>query len=246
MHLFLTSSPCDDHVPEGVALPCILNEANRFVENLRARFVPGSSCVLIAASPEAYELNDEMAETFAAAFAWHGMEFSDMTLIDWRTANLLPEALAESGVVILGGGHVPTQHAFFEALGLRELLQGYEGIVMGISAGTMNCCDEVYAQPEECGEAVDPEYERFFPGLALTDVMVLPHYQKVRDYWLDGMRLFEDITYGDSFGREFFALVDGSYILIENSHATLYGESYRISNAVIEQIADDGDVVEIR
>ena len=35
MILFMTSSPCDDHVPEGVQLPCILDESNGFVDNLR-------------------------------------------------------------------------------------------------------------------------------------------------------------------------------------------------------------------
>lgn len=236
MHLFLTSSPCDDNVPAGADLPCILDVSNGFVDRLRARFVPGSSCVLIAASPDAYDLNDEMADTFARAFAWHGMVFSRMTLIDSRTAEQLPGALADSGVVILGGGHVPTQHAFFERLGLRELLRGYAGIVMGISAGTMNCCGEVYAQPEECGEAVDPNYCRFLHGLDLTDVMVLPHYQRVRENWLDGMRLFEDITYGDSFGRTFYALVDGSYVLVEDGTALLCGEAYRIRDGQCEQI----------
>jgi len=31
----------------------------------------------------------------------------------------------------------------------------------------MNCADTVYAQPEEPGEAVDPDYQRFIPGLGL-------------------------------------------------------------------------------
>lgn len=38
---------------------------------------------------------------------------------------------------------------------------------------------------------------------------------------LDGKRLFEDITYSDSYGREFYALEDGSYFLIENKTTTL-------------------------
>ena len=46
MHLFLTSSPCDDNVPAGVKLPCIFNVRNRFVDNLRTCFTPGcaASC----------------------------------------------------------------------------------------------------------------------------------------------------------------------------------------------------------
>lgn len=33
----------------------------------------------------------------------------------------------------------------------------------------MNCADTVYAQPEEPGEAVDPDYQRFIPGLGADD-----------------------------------------------------------------------------
>ena len=246
MHLFLTSSPCDDNVPEGVQLPCILDAANGFVARMQERFVPGSSCVIIAASPDEYDRNDLMAWTFEQAFAYHGMKFSRMVLIDSRTEAELPEALRESGVVILGGGHVPTENAFFERLNLRELMQGYDGIVMGISAGTMNCCGEVYAQPEEPGEAADPAYRRFIRGLGLTDVMVLPHYQKVKDYWLDGQRLYEDITYGDSYGRVFYALIDGSYVLDENVHAVIYGEAYEIKDGQMRQITAVGESYQIR
>lgn len=243
MHLFLTSSPCDDDVPDGCNLPCILDASNGFVDKMRERYQPGSGCVLIAAAPDNYNLNNEMAATFAGAFAWHGMDFGELTLIDWRTADLLPEAITHSGMVILGGGHVPTMHAFLEELHLRELLEGYEGVVMGISAGSMNCCGEIYAQPEEDGESIDPNYQRFLCGLHLTDVMVLPHYQRVKDTWLDGQRLFEDITIPDSCGRAFTVLVDGSYVLVEDGQATVYGESYRIADGVMAPLCGEGEKV---
>ena len=92
-------------------------------------------------------------------------------------------------MVILGGGHVPTEKAFFDEIGLRDALlkgddrnaNGWDGIVMGISAGSMNCADIVYAQPEMPGEAADPSYQKFIQGLGLTDVNVLPHYQAVKN-----------------------------------------------------------------
>ena len=242
MHLFLTSSPCDNHVPAGCDLPCIFFERNHFVELLRARFQPGCSCVMIASTPNAYDRNDEMAQTFHRAFLYHGMALTRTTIVDDRNADQLPALLAESGVVLLSGGHVPTENAFFARLGLKALLRDYPGIVMGISAGTMNCCDPVYAQPEEPGEATDPAYQRFLPGLGLTDVMVLPHYQMVRDNRVDGLRLFEDITLPDSRGRTFYALVDGSFVLVEHGAATLYGEAWRIRDGIMTRISSEGDV----
>lgn len=243
MILFLTSSPCDDHVPAGVDLPCIFDERNGFVENLQACFEPGISGVIIASDPDNFAMNDEMASTFAGCFAYHDMALTSLTVVDSRNEEDLPHLMATCGVVILAGGHVPTENAFFHRLGLRELMQGFDGIVIGISAGTMNCADVVYAQPEEPGESIDPDYERFIEGLGLTWINVLPHYQKVKDYLIDGQRLFEDVTYGDSFGNVFYALVDGSYILVDEEGATLFGEAYVVTEGELHPICDEEEFI---
>lgn len=240
MTLFLTSSPCWDHVPEGVCLPCILNSANGFVDALRAKWPQGSRVLIIAADPENYPLNDEMADTFRRAFLYHGLTMRAFTLLDARNAGRAEELVASSDFIMLGGGHVPTQNAFNRKIGLRALLEGYRGVIMGVSAGSMNCADTVYAQPEMPGESVDSRYERFIEGLGLTDVNILPHYQQVKDYTLDGRRLFEDITCGDSFGHTFYAIPDGSYVLCEGRRAEVFGECLRIADGVISLFCCEG------
>lgn len=240
MHLFLTSSPCDDNVPAGVKLPCIFFQRNGFVERMRERVVDNARFTVVAADPENFPLNDEMTKTFADCFRYHGMCLSSVKLVDARTEEKAGEWIAQSDLLMLAGGHVPTEIRFFEKIGVKEALKGYEGVVMGVSAGSMNCASTVYSQPEMPGESVDPDYRRFFPGLGLTDVMVLPHYQRERYTVLDGKRLYEDITYADSMGRTFIAIPDGSYILVENGRATLFGEGYHISDGQILRICDDG------
>ena len=106
---------------------------------------------------------------------------------------------------------------------------------MGVSAGSMNAAAEVYVQPEMEGESINPDFRRWLPGLGLTHTNLLPHYQQVKDWYLDGKRLFEDITYADSHGHAFYALVDGSYLYIENGREKLLGECYRISDGRIVQ-----------
>jgi hypothetical protein len=114
----------------------------------------------------------------------------------------------------------------------------------------MNCARTVYAQPEMPGEATDPSYQRFIPGLGLTDCNILPHYNAVRDDVLDGMRLMEDITYPDSMGRTFYAIVDGSYLFQTQSggkvRAEIRGEAYRIRDGRIEQISRPGETWDLR
>ena len=125
-------------------------------------------------------------------------------------------------------------------------MQDFPGVIMGISAGSMNLAETVYVQPEEPGEALDPDYQRFSPGLALTEVNICPHYQKVKDDILDGMRLFEDITYEDSRGNCFFALPDGSYIYQDEENLLLCGEAYRIKDGILELLTVTGETLDMR
>jgi dipeptidase E len=55
------------------------------------------------------------------------------------------------------------------------------------------------------------------------------------------MRLFEDITYGDSYGRSFLVLPDGSYYTCIEGQGTVWGEAYVIADAQIRLICADGE-----
>lgn len=246
MVLFLTSSPCDDDVPQGCELPCIYFERNGFVANLRRYVAPGGRFLVIAAWPEDHARNDEMAQTFAGCFRWHGMGFAQVNVLDSRNQTRAAELVAQNDVILLAGGHVPTENAFFKAIGLRALLADYPGVIMGVSAGSMNAADTVYVQPEEAGEAVDPAFVRWTQGLGLTDKNILPHYNMVKDNILDGMRLFEDVTYPDSHGHPLYVLTDGSYILEADGASTLCGEAYLLHNGVLEPISREGTCIPLQ
>lgn len=243
MILFLTSSPTgpldNSRQVEG------LDTKNGFRERLARYWKPYSRCLMIAATPDAYDMNDEMGGFFAAALECSGFSASTVDVWDFRTEDISKAALHSYDVIFLGGGHVPTQNVFFRELKLRQKIKDFSGIVIGISAGTMNSADIVYAQPEMPGEATDPGYERFLRGLGLTKRNILPHYQMVRDWMLDGMRLYEDITYGDSQGNEFYALVDGSYLLAVDGKERIYGEAYLILDGRRYKICGEDEMVQL-
>lgn len=245
MRLFLTSSPCIPCPPGPVQIPCVWNRENGFVERMKEGWRENSRCLIICADPENAPLNDEMRDTFEKAFRYDGMTVSEVALCDARNRQEIGSLMESADVIILGGGHVPTQNEFFRSLNLKERIRNFDGIVMGISAGTMNCAETVYAQPELEGEAIDPDYRRFIEGLGLTDVNVLPHYQMVKDNVLDGKRLMEEITYPDSEGHTFYALVDGSYVEVCGGRTVLRGEAYRIRDGHFEQISSLGGTVDL-
>lgn len=221
MVLFLTSSPCVDE--DGVVT---LNPAYGFVDNLRQTLPEEIRCLFVCSNPDDEEGTDKFAQEMQVFFERAGFVFSEFAVLDWRTAEQAEEMIEESDLLILAGGHVPTQNWFFSEIHLAELLQGYEGVVMGISAGSMNCAETVYAHPEEEGEAVDPEYQRFLPGLGLTDLNILPHFSQWREKELDGLLLLEEIALPDSCIHAMLILEDGSYVIQADGQAEVFGPHY--------------------
>ncbi|MDD7389993.1 MAG: Type 1 glutamine amidotransferase-like domain-containing protein [Lachnospiraceae bacterium] len=239
MITFLTSSPTGaldgSYVVDG------LDSSNSFTDNLKKYWKKNARVLMITAFPSAHEASDQMTEFFRDVTVKAGLSVSCFDLWDDRTCDTSGETLNSYDVIILGGGHVPTQNDFFQKLSLKEKIRGFDGIVIGISAGSMNAADIVYAQPEEDGEAADPSYQRWIPGLALTDINVLPHYNMVHDYYKDGMHLFRDITCPDSDGHKFLALADGSYLMITPEETKVYGNAWKIYPDRIEQICHTGE-----
>lgn len=237
MIAFITSSP----FREDVDRPMFSNE-NGFMDRMAASLLPYPKCLYICSSPDRHDLNCRFGADVFMAFANMGIHFSAYRVLDGSNADRAEELVRKSDLIVLAGGHVPTQNDFFQKIGLARLLRNFPGVVMGISAGSMNSAAIVYAQPEEQGES-RMDFVRFRPGLGLTKVQILPHYQKCKDDILDGKRLFEDITYADSRDNTFYALPDFSYIVDDGKRVVLYGEGYRLQDGVMTQIAKNGEQV---
>ncbi len=243
--LFLTSSPCAWPPPPGVHAPFLLREEEGFLRELSQRIGPHPNphLLLIASTPDAHAQNDAFVADYRDAFRASGWPALTADILDSRNTRSMDALLGEADIILLCGGHVPTQNRFFQAIGLRESLRQFQGIIIGISAGSMNAAQTVYAQPEEPGESIDPAYQRFLPGLGLTDLHILPHYNENRDTVLDGRRLYAEITLPDSDGMPLLAIPDGSYVLSEEDHEVLHGEGYLLLNGKMTQISGPGDQI---
>ncbi len=224
---------------DGKRIPDQLFCYNGFLERLQKDWRKDAKVLIIAASADDYEKNDDICECYRKSFEMSGLGVAYMENCDRRNMHLA-ERLSEMDVVLLVGGHVPTQNDFFKQIHLKEKLADFDGTVLAWSAGSMNCAETVYAAPELDGEAIDPDYKRWVSGLGLTKINIFPHYQRLKDDYLDGFRVMEDIVYADSMGHEIIAMNDATYITIENGKHTLYGEAYRIKDGKIEMICREG------
>lgn len=240
MKLFMTSSPGGSVWVDGRWVTGSFDGSNGFLREFRRACRGEGDCLILSSDPENTEMGDEMRAFFRDVFEKSGMSVTRVDVCDRRDPKAA-ERLCCYGLLILAGGHVPTQNAFFRQIGLREKLNRYAGVVLGISAGTMNCAEVVYAQPEEPGEAVDPHYVRYMQGLGLTHVNVLPHFQNVRGARLDGLRVLEDISFPDSRVRPFYGLPDGSWLYREQGHTRLFGEAWLLEAGTCTKICENGE-----
>ena len=244
MKVMLTSSLGGSSKVNGIRVPSVLIQRNGLLDNLKSIWIADANVLIICADPSDHEKNDSVCACLKESLPMSGLSISHIDKCDDRNPSAV-ESLSRIDVLILAGGHVPTQNRFMDQLCLRERLKDYHGIVVAWSAGSMNCADTVYAGPELEGEAIDPLYERWIAGLGLTDINIFPHFQSLKDDYLDGLRLIEDITYDDSVGHEIVALNDGSYIMLEDGKTTLYGEAYMIKDRQQRQICKDGESISL-
>ena len=242
MILFLTSSPCIyKHSP------ATLNPANGFLTRLRSKLPPRPKTLFIASDPNSYGMTEFFYQDMYGAFRRAGIKAKDIRLLDGRNRDEAKKLVAWSDFIILMGGHVPTQNKFFTEINLKRLLEGYPGVVLGISAGTMNAADLVYAQPEEAGESA-PTFRRWYNGLGLTTVNVCPHYQEVieKDMRVDGHPIYPDLTAADSRGHTFHIFPDGTYLYKDEKEYAIYGQCWRMKDGILEKLSEEGERIDLK
>lgn len=239
MTCFITSSPFVDDAPRA-----ILSNRNGFIDRIRAVLPENPKVVFVCSDPKDHRGICAFAAITTAAFSEVGIHFGGYEVLDGTNAHRAFGMISHCDFIVLSGGHVPTQNAFFRKIRLRHLLKAFKGTVMGISAGSMNMAGSVYLQPEESGESV-PEFRRFAPGLGLTWVNILPHYQKAKDYMIDGKRLYEEVTFADSMGQQFFALPDNSYFFQDKDGLLLCGRGYRLKDGIMELLCVEDGVLDM-
>ena len=237
MTLYLTGSPTrfgEDHFTAD----------NGFLADVKASLAAvtggaGPRVLLISAAPDDIGFTESVLKGMSDCIHNSGIETAEIVMLDRRNASQTAQLVHRAHWVVLCGGHVPTQNKFLHEIGLKELLRDFDGVVMGCSAGSMNCAARVYSHPELPGEATDPAYERWLEGLGLTDIQLSPHFEQVRYAQVDGLRLFEDIAFPDSWGHRFYTFKDGGFVKIQNGRSELRGEAFEITRGAMRRVSEE-------
>jgi len=171
------------------------------------------------------------------------MPFKNYNVLNNDTKDRAKELVENADFIFLCGGHLPTQNTFFNEIGLKELLKNTNALIVGGSAGSMNCADVVYCPPELEEEIEDTNFNRYLKGLGLTDINIMPHFEEYQKMVICGKRYIDDIVLPDSYNVDITGLNNGSYIVIKDGEAVIYGEAYDIRNGTITRICENSQSV---
>ncbi len=239
MTLFLTGSPTRFGEPA-------FTRDNGFLAEVQAALaqVTGPDrlprVLLVSAAPDDEGFTASVKKGMSDCIHASGIRTASITMLDRHNAAQTPELVKKADWIVLCGGHVPTQNKFLHEIGLKELIQDFPGVVMGCSAGSMNCADMVYSHPELPGEAVDPNYRRWLKGLGLTHIQLVPHMEQVRYAQVDGLRLFEDVAFPDSWNHRFYTFRDGGYVIQKpGKRPELRGEAFEITRGAMHRVSEE-------
>jgi len=110
--------------------------------------------------------------SFTEHFKKVGIEFNNVECItpDMREEEA-QRLVLDSDMIFLLGGNPFLQQELYTSKGLTPLLQNYNGVIMGMSAGAMNMSKNIIITP--CSEEY-PDFD-IRPGLNLSNISIYPH-----------------------------------------------------------------------
>lgn len=214
-----------------------LSNENGFADRLRIYWKNPARFLVIAADPDDAKKADAVARQMQTTFSDAGFPIEETRLLDRRTEDESCKLVSWATVIFLSGGHAPTENAFINEIHLRELLKGFEGIFIGLSAGSLNAADSTIQIPELPGESDRTDFPVILPGLGITPFHIVPHAAYFKNLILDGKCYYDEILLPLSFGKRLYFIEDGSYFLVDGGITEFFGNGEIIENGSVQNIS---------
>ena len=206
-----------------------ISDKNKLVTNIKKYLKKNSSILFIASNKNDFEKIDMYSKLLFESLKFSGITFEEYNVLDNRTIDKANEFVDKADLIFLSGGDTFIQNEFLKEIKLKELLENYNGIIIGQSAGSINMAEDVFNSPEQ-SEKSEPIY---FEGLGLTNINVEPHWKMDTSLFDENEKYQRRYILEESKKRDIFAICDGGYILINEDNNEIYGEVYIIRNKKI-------------
>lgn len=191
------------------------------IEYLKRDIKDNSIVTFIASSFDEFDKNDLYYNNMLKFFSDINIRFRESYLIDDRITN--EEAIKyieKSNVVYIMGGNPKQEMKNIKRYNLTEALKYFNGIIIGVSAGSINMNKNI-CYVDENNEILE------YQGIGLTDYNVAPHLDFNNKVYLEEILRVSKI-------KRTIALPNESFIRIEDGNAEVVGEHYYFDNGNIE------------
>ena len=182
------------------------------------------SLVFISAWPDRYKQNDDDSTGMHQMFALRNMPFSHFSVIDERTGSGIAQKKIETAsCLFLMGGNATMQMDFIHRKGIFEKIKAFEGVILGVSAGSMNM-----------GNPVVDIYESTVPydGFGFLNLTIKAHYPLTDEN-------LSNATKQVSMKMPVTLMKDESAIFVTESGITMIGEIYRMDRGEITSFNEE-------
>ena len=198
-----------------------LDKVNGFTkkqkEFLKKDIKNNMNIVFIASSFDNYERNDIKHKDLVKLFNDINIKFNSIYLIDNRIdSNKSKELIKKSDIIFLMGGDPKKEMDSIIEYDLVSDIKTKEGIIIGVSAGSMNQITNVIYKDE-----IDNNILIKYKGLGFFNTNIYPHVDINNKEYLQ--EIFEVSKYG-----KILCLPNSSFIRIENNKVDIIGEYYYI------------------
>ena len=225
------------HKLNGEKVANELDNSNGIVDQIKNSLNGNNTLLFIASSPDDEEKINLYTNLLFEGLKLSGISFNEYLVLYSSTVDNAQEYIDKANMIFLSGGDTYVQNEFFKRINLREKLEKFNGLIIGQSAGAINMADDVFNSPEEM-ENSEPV---FFKGLGLTNINIEPHFMLDDSNFDESEKYQRDAILSESNNRKIYGQCNGSHILIDNDGtATIYGETYLISNGQISLACENG------
>ena len=200
------------------------NGFQQVAEVFRAKINKRFKFVFIASEfDKLHEKTDKYFAFFMNMFNEIDIYFEEACIVDGRmNIEEAQQKVAEADVIWLSGGDTIAQIGYLNKYGLVEIINAFEGVIIGMSAGSINM-----AKTSICTLSCGHQKQEIYKGLGCVDISVEPHFfrNNVSD---------ELITLSKK--PTLYGLCDDGIIVSSEGTVSFYGEVYKLCNGLIEKL----------
>ncbi len=186
---------------------------DKFVEYIKNQ-ISNKSALFIPSVLEMVDKTSKYINDIIRVFKEYGIEFDIVNhFTDKPYSKSYLTDINKYGLIFLMGGRTLEQKETLSKYNIKETLNGYNGVVIGMSAGALNMCEDSILTP---GDG-DVNETLKFKGLGLVKLTVDVHF------------ILSDINHLkhlENVGKKVYCIADDGAIIENNGNLLMIGDVY--------------------